>query len=402
MSQEFFSEAVRRNPYDLYAHLRRDGAVLHIPQVDLWMLLDYDDVKRALGDHEVFSSRASRTGPQGSLNWMIFYNPPRHTKLRALVSKAFTPRMISELEPRIRKLSRELLAAVVHRGHMDLVADYSAQLPMLVIAEMLGIPVEDRATFRRWTEAILTLSDTVSGGENATDATQHFAAASIEMSAYLDQLIKHQESQGTVDEGVNLLLRLSQAEIDGQRLTSADMLGFFQLLLLAGSETTTNLINNAVLCQIEHPDQAELVRRQPELLTDLIEETLRYRSPVQAVFRMTTEDVVLQGRTIPANSLVLPMIGAANRDSVHFDQPERFNVRREPNAHLAFGHGVHFCLGAALARLEARIALADLHQQFSNLELAGSEPWEPRRAFHVHGPSSLPVRFERPTFTTAL
>jgi cytochrome P450 len=310
--------------------------------------------------------------------------------------------MIAELEPRIRKLSRELLSSAIGRGQMDLVADYSAPLPMLVIAEMLGIPAEDRAIFRRWTEAILTLSDTVSGGENAAQAGQHFAAASVEMSDYLERLIERQRSEDVDDEGVNLLGRLSQAEIDGERLTSGDVLGFFQLLLLAGSETTTNLINNAVLCQIEHPDEAELVRRQPELVTGLIDETLRYRSPVQAVFRTTTEEVELQGRTIPARSLVLPMIGAANRDAKHFENPEIFNVRREPNSHLAFGHGVHFCLGAALARLEARIALADLHQQFSNLALADSEPWEPRRAFHVHGPSKLRVRFQRPTFTTAL
>ena len=192
----------------------------------------------------------------------------------------------------------------------------------------------------------------------------------------------------------DLLSRLVEAEVDGERLTDDEILGFFQLLLLAGSETTTNLINNAMLSFIEHPDQYARLQSTPDLIPSAIEEVLRYRSPVQAVFRKTTRTVALHGQTIPEGSLVLPMIGSANRDPKLFAEPDRFDVTREPNPHIAFGHGPHFCLGAPLARLEARIALQDLLARLDNVRLASEEPWEPREALHVYGPSCLPIVFE--------
>jgi cytochrome P450 len=193
--------------------------------------------------------------------------------------------------------------------------------------------------------------------------------------------------------GDDLLTRLVQAEVDGERLTHAETVGFFQLLLLAGSETTTNLVNNAVLCFVENPDQLAHLRERPDLLPSAIEEVLRYRSPLHWMYRLTTREVEMHGRTIPARKLVLAMIGSANHDPKQFRDPERFDITRDPNPHLAFGHGNHFCMGAPLARLEARIALGDLLERLTEIRLASPDPWEPRRGLHVHGPSRLPIRF---------
>lgn len=191
----------------------------------------------------------------------------------------------------------------------------------------------------------------------------------------------------------DLLTHLVEAEVDGERLTQEEILGFVQLLLVGGQETTANLINNAVLCFIEYPDQLARLRTAPDLLMSTIEEVLRYRSPVQWMPRVTTRDVEMHGQVIPHGKLVLLMIGSANRDPTHFYNADRFEITREPNPHLAFGHGIHSCLGAPLARLEARIALADFLERFCEFELADDEPWEPRKALHVHGPSRLPIRF---------
>jgi cytochrome P450 len=256
---------------------------------------------------------------------------------------------------------------------------------------MLGIPAADRPRFTRWNDVLLDMSYTIPGdaGETAAAAVEAFAATTVEMDAYLVALLDERRAAPRDD----LLTRLAQAEVDGERLTRAEILGFFQLLLLAGQETTTNLINNAVLCLLGHPDQLARLRADPGLLPSAVEEVLRFRSPLQWMYRVTTREVDLHGRAVPAGKLVLAMIGSANRDPRAFPDAARFDVTRDPNPHLAFGHGIHFCLGAPLARLEARIALADLLSRLDGLALASDEPWEPRRGLHVHGPTRLPVRF---------
>jgi cytochrome P450 len=191
----------------------------------------------------------------------------------------------------------------------------------------------------------------------------------------------------------DLLTRLVEAEVDDERLGDDEILAFFQLLLLAGHETTTNLIGNAVVSLLDHPDELARLRRDPELVPSAVEEVLRFRTPVQAAFRVTTREVEMHGQTIPAGAMVLAWIGSANRDPAHFDDPARFDVGRDPNPHVAFGHGIHFCVGAPLARLEGRIALAALLDRLTDLRHAGDGRWEPRQAFHVHGPSRLPIRF---------
>ena len=382
---QLFSDEIRRNPYPLYDQLRACSPALRVPPpFDAWMLFDYESVKRALNDHDTFSSRVP--APQ----WFIFFDPPVHTKLRNLISQAFTPRMIAGLEPRIRELSRELLAGTRSSGEMDLAAEYSIPLPMKVIAGIIGIPLADWARYRRWTDIILTLSYSRNGDAAAERSLADFRAVTAEMDAYLAGMIEARLMSPRDD----LLTRLIQAEVNGERLSRQEILGFFQLLIVAGQETTTNLINNAMLCLCEYPDQMARLRASPELLTSAIEEVLRFRSPFQWIMRTPRREVEIHGQTIKPGELVLAVMGSANRDPRQFADAGRFDIARDPNPHVAFGHGIHFCLGAALSRMEARIALTDLLARFGQFELAGDGAWEPRPALNVHGPARLAVRVE--------
>lgn len=376
-----FSEEMRRDPFPIYQRMRSASPLYFEPQTGLWMIFDYESVKWALTDHETFSSRH---GP----DWIVFTDPPRHTKLRALISKAFTPRSIASLEPRIAQLSRGLLNELKDRSQFDLVADYSMPLPIMVIAEMLGIPLEDRPRFARWNDIVLKMSYTIGRrDQEAMAAYADFCSATQEMSDYLRAL----QTKRLHDPKDDLLTRLWQAEMDGQRLTHEEVLAFFQGLLLAGSETTTHLITNAILCFIEHPDQLKRVRQNMDLLPSAIEEVLRHRSPLQWMYRITKRDVQLHSQTIAAGKMVLPIIGSANRDEKVFQNPEQFDVTRNPNPHIAFGHGIHFCMGTPLARLESKIALTDLLGRTENLRLTSDDPWQPRKGLHVHSPAQLPI-----------
>jgi cytochrome P450 len=382
---DIFSDEIRRNPYPLYSQMRASSPLLRVPPpFDAWMIFDYEGVKWALNDHEAFSSRVPAP------KWFIFFDPPTHTKLRTLISQAFTPRMVASLEPGIRKLSRQLLDQIIERSEIDLAEDFSVPLAMKVIAGMIGIPLADWTRYRRWSDVILRLSYTRSGGEEAESAMRDFTAVTAEMDAYLADMIELRRIARQDD----LLTRLIEAEVDGQRLSQPEILGFFQLLIVAGQETTTNLIDNAVLCLLENPDQLARLRAAPELLTTAIEEVLRYRSPLQWMMRTPRRDVEVHGQMIPAGSLVLAMMGSANRDPRQFPEADRFHIGRDPNPHVAFGHGIHFCLGAALSRMESKIALSDLLARIKNFELASDQPWEPRAALNVHGPTRLPIRFE--------
>lgn len=383
-----FSPEMRRNPYPLYAQIRSASPVFHFEPTDVFMVLDHEGTKRVLTDHETFGSNVS---PGSSVErWIIFMDPPRHSRLRALVNRAFTAAAVHGLEPRIRELSRTLLDAVAARGELDLVGEYALPLPLMVIAEMLGTPASDWRRLHAWSDVMLGLSLTITGGEEAERAQARYVETTAEMQRYLEPLLDERRTTPRND----LFTRLLQAEVDGERLSVERILGFFQLLLIAGHETTTNLISNAILSLLEHPEERARLDADPTLLPSAIEETLRYRAPVQATFRVTKREVTLHGRTIGEGKLVLPMIGAANRDPAVFADPDRFDVGRTPNPHLAFGHGIHFCIGAPLSRLEAKIALPDILSRLRHLRFASDAPWRPRDALHVHGPSQLLLRFD--------
>ena len=383
-----FDDEMRRNPYPMYDQLRGASPV-HMAAQDLWLVLDYDGVKRTLHDHEAFSSRVG--GTRGvSFEWLMFMDPPRHTKLRAIISRAFTPRSIAALEPRVRELARGLIDAALAKPIVDVEAELAAPLPIMVIGEMLGLPTSEWQRIERWADTIMGLAATIIGTPaDAAAASDAFARASAEMEQYLAE----QVATRRVAPADDLLSRLVQAEVDGEHLTELELLRFFQLLLAAGAETTTNLIDNTLICLADHPGELAKLRAQPALVPSAIEEVLRFRAPGQAMFRATRSDVELGGKTIPVGNMVLALIGAANRDPRQFAEPARFDITREPNPHLAFGHGIHYCLGAALSRLEARVCFEELLPRIATVAYTSSEPWQPRKPFHVHGPASLPLRF---------
>ena len=371
---DLLSDDVRRDPYPVYDRLRAVAPVL--PFGPAWVLLDHASVSRALREPEVFGSEV--VPPTGKApDWLIFTDPPRHGPQRALIAKAFTPRSVAQLEPRIREVARELIGG---RTELELVGDLATPLPMLVIAAMLGIPAADRERFVRWADGINGLSYSAVGGPVAQEMIAAYYHVRDEAEPYVAALVEERRRDPRED----LITRLAHAEIDGVRLTGAELFGFFQLLLAAGTETTTNLIANSILCAAEHGVPRDIPR--------FVEEVVRYRTPAQIMFRQTKQAVELHGVTIPRDAFVLVAVGAANRDPAAFAEPNRFDPTRDPNPHVGFGHGIHYCIGAALARLEARVVLEELFALGAPV-LAGNEPWTPRKALHVLGPTALPVAF---------
>lgn len=389
-----FSPEIRQNPYPMYLNMRKNQPVLFVPDLGVWSVFRFDDVKTVLSNHNLFSSQygqppapdagaAAQARGQSSL---ITTDPPRHTQIRSLVNRAFTPRAVAALEPRIEAIANELLDNVIESGQIDLVQDLSYPLPVIVIAEMLGIPAKDRDRFKHWSDEVVASADNVVGGQSTDSRSVH-----EEMNAYFRGVIAQRRAAPQED----LISALLAAEIENEHLTEGDILSLCWLLLVAGNETTTNLIGNAVRTFVEHPAEMQRLRENPDLLPGAIEEVLRFRSPVQAMFRIAKEDVELCGQTIPAGRRVVAWIGSANRDEDKFPDAERFDLTRSPNPHIAFGHGVHFCLGAPLARLEAKVALAVVLRRLHELERSDDNPLAPARGFIVHGVTNLPLRFTR-------
>jgi len=398
-----FLKMQRSNPYPLYWLLRRAQPVLRIGRYDLCFASRYDDVKKVLSDYENFSSdfrRAFRPGEeldQSSKISLIASDPPVHSKLRGLVTKAFTPRAVASLETRIGVLTHELLDGVAGAGRMDLVQDLAYPLPVMVIAEMLGVPASDRGQFKVWSDKVVRSADEIFSSTQDAQRTQPEADAPLgagEMGAYFKTIIAERRANPQDD----LISGLVAAEMDGEKLSEWDLLDFCSLLLVAGNVTTTNLITNAVMVLLEHKDALEAVRANPALLPDALEEVLRFRSPVQFMFRVSSAETELGGRLLPPNQRVIALIGSANRDEAQFENANRFDISRKPNRHIAFGVGVHYCLGAPLARLEAKVVLNILLQRLPNLARSNSGALPPTDGVILHGVKSLPVRWDvRPT-----
>lgn len=397
----------RRNPYPLYWLLRRVQPVLHFSRYDLWFATRYDDVKKVLSDYEHFSSdfrRAFRPGEeldQSSKISLIASDPPVHTKLRGLMTKAFTPKAVASLEGRIGKLTHDLLDQVDVAGQMDLVQDLAYPLPVMVIAEMLGVPAADRGQFKVWSDAVVRSADDIFSTAQDAQGNRTGSDAPLgagEMGRYFAEIIAQRRSFPQND----LISGLVAAELDGEKLSEWDLLDFCSLLLVAGNVTTTNLISNAVLLFLQHRNALEAVRDDPSLLPDAIEEVLRFRSPVQFMFRISSTETELGGRTVPPDQRVIALIGSANRDESQFENANRFDITRKPNRHIAFGQGVHYCLGAPLARLEAKVALNILLERLPNLARSRSGALPPTDGVILHGVKNLPVRWDaRPKVVAA-
>ncbi len=372
------------DPFPGYERMRKSQPVFRDPQSGAWHVFRYDDVQRVLSEHVTFSSRMGGENPSetGQLfaASLINTDPPRHRQLRSLVTQAFTPRAVEALAPRIAEITDELLAPVVSAGAMDLIADLAYPLPVIVIAELMGIPAGDRDRFKTWSDAIVSQTRPAANERHHDDANR-------EMADYFLGMIEERRRRP----GNDLISRLLAAQIEGEYLSVVELLGFCSLLLVAGNETTTNLIGNAVLCFSEHPGTIPRLAAEPSLLPEAVEEVLRYFSPVQSMYRVSAADTTIGEHQIPAGSPLVAWIGSANRDEKHFLHPDVFDVGRTPNRHLAFGQGIHFCLGAPLARLEARIELQTVIDCLPGLALAPGTHLERMDSTIIYGLKKLPV-----------
>jgi cytochrome P450 len=387
---ELMSPELRLNPFPLYAMMRENSPVFYLPDNDLWLVFRYEDVKTVLNDHKHFTNQHGAAHPNPERdpvieNSMISQDPPRHTQLRGLVSKAFTPKAIADLEGRIREVTNQLLDQVIERGNMELAEDLTIPLPVVVIAELLGVHPKDRTQFKRWSDHIIASADSFVTGHVEPEHQK----SKDEMYAYFRGVMAERQQHPQND----LISQLLQVDVDGQRLSSEEVLSFCWLLLVGGNETTTSLLGNTIVTLLEHPDVLARLRAHPELIPQAIEEVLRYRSPAQSMFRVVKAEITLSGQTLKPGQRVVALIGSANRDPEAFPEPDKFDIDRNPNPHIAFGHGIHFCLGAPLARLEGKVALQIILERLQDLERANDEPLEPMRGILVMGPARLPLRF---------
>ncbi len=381
---DVFSAEFQEDPFPAYARLRRDAPVYREPRYGAYVLTRFDDVLEALKDPATFSSAAGpapRGGGLANLPALPATDPPHHDQLRALVNRAFTPRRVAAAEPRVRQLTRERMDALPDDG-FDLVPALSIPLPVFVIAEMLGVDPEHRDDFRRWSDAFVGLLE--------QPPTPELLASAHELVDYFRGLAEERRREPKDD----LVSALVHAEIDGRRLSQAELDGFFIVLLVAGNETTTNLISNQLNLLATRPDLWKQLREDRSRVPAALEETVRFDGPVQNLGRETTRDVTVAGVDIPAGSRVILSFGAANRDPAAFADPDQYLPERTEGRHLGFGFGVHFCLGAGLARLEGRIALDALLDRYSEIAPAPEAP-QRLRSMVIRGFESLPLEVRR-------
>jgi cytochrome P450 len=399
---DLWGQATRNNPHPLYKQMRENDPAFRV--IDglnqtVWFFTRYDDSMTMLKDKriikdlrknlpaDVLEKRFAGGDPSGvpemfeAINQhMLNQDPPDHTRLRTLVHRAFTPARVRDLQPRIEEIADALLDAMQNKTEGDLITDYALPLPITVISEMLGVPVEDRDKFRHWTQVIL------SGSMESMTSIMEFVQ-------YMNDMIEVRREDDTGD----ILSALVHAEEAGDKLDHMELLSMIFLLLVAGHETTVNLIANATLTLLEYPEQLKKLRENPDLIGSTIEEVLRFQGPVDATLnRWAAEAIKLDdGRVIEAGDVILPLLLGANRDPDIFENPNMFDISRDPNPHLAFGHGIHFCLGAPLARMEGAIGVSKLLERFPQLSL-NTEPktlqWGP--SIVLRSLAALPLRYQ--------
>ena len=399
--------------YDWFEVMRNSQPVWLDESSGCWHVFRYEEVNNVITDHNLFSSeRRQRAFPRSRNTTiadtsaqngrkrqvgrsLLVMDPPQHRQYRNLVTPSFSPRALSRLSERIATITQELLDQVRSTGRMDVVTDIAYPLPTIVIAEMLGVPTSDRPLFKHWADGLLSrqLSDAefFKPEEEQRDnpEMQHLTRIFEEMSDYFEAMLEDRRRQPRDD----MMSELLAAEVDGEHLSMDDAISFCILLLLAGHVTTTNLLGQAIRCFDEHPDALEQLRKQPELMPGAIEEVLRYASPVWRLGRTPKTDVTIEGVTIPADSVVFGWLASANRDERQFPEPERFDITRHTHRHIAFGHGIHFCIGAPLSRLETSIALPMMVEQLPGLHVVHDQPLELFEGRVLFGFKRLPITF---------
>lgn len=367
------------DPYPTYRRLREEAPVFWSERMNGWVVTRYDDVLRTFSDPQhfrnggrfepVFDALPSEVHAEFApmrrhfMHGIIGADPPDHTRMRALVQKAFTPRALEAMRAPVQTIVDELLAACAGRDEIDVVRDLANPLPVLVIARMMGVPPEMGPQFKRWSDEVMRFQ---SAGRASLDEMRISHRALFEFRAALEELF----AQRRADPRDDIVTALVQAEEAGDRLSQEELLATCVTLLVAGHETTTNLIANGLLALLRHPEQMAALRKDPGLMGTAVEEMLRYDTSLQRNRRIVGEDIELGGMPLRTGQFVMQVIGAANRDPAVFAEPDRFDITRSPNPHIAFGRGIHFCLGAPLARIEAPIALAALLERFPRMHLA--------------------------------
>jgi cytochrome P450 len=386
-----YSYAIHEDPYPTYARLRESAPLYHNAERGFWALSRHADVAAVFRDSTRFSSAngvtldPSASGPNAHETMsFLAMDPPRHGRMRALVSKGFTPRRVLELEPRIREITRRHLTTALDRDEFDFVGDFAAKVPMDVISQLMGVPQPDRDEIRRLADLVMHRD------EGMHDVPRAGMDAALTLVEYYRDMVE-QRRRGPTDDLTSALL---DAEIDGDHLSPMEIIGFMFLMVVAGNETTTKLLGNAWYWAWLHPDERAKPFTAPTHITPWVEETLRYDTSTQMLARTTTVDVELHGEPVPAGARVLLLIGSANRDPAVFDDPDRYDLDRDTSNLLSFGVGRHFCLGASLARLEATVVLAELVDRVADYEIDEART----KRFHsvnVRGFASLPTRVTR-------
>jgi len=386
----FFTKEFTQNPYPVYAKLRESDPVFKVmfPHGEFgWIVTRYEDAVEVLKDQRFSKDVAKRYGPENQtvfVNNMLFSDPPDHRRLRGLVQKAFTPKLIADMRSHIQDIADDLLNNIGSRDKMNLIDEYAFPLPIIVISEILGVPLEDQDKFRVWSNSIIDAS--------SSDHAEMFEQHAKEFTEYLtDWFAKVRENPGT-----DLISQLVIAEESGQQLSENELLGVVSLLIIAGHETTVNLIGNGVLALLEHPEQRDLLIQKPELIHNAIEEMLRYNGPVEfSTSRWALEDVEFRGQSIAKGELVIVALDSANRDADKFQDADIFDITRDKSSHLAFGKGIHLCLGAPLARLEGEIAINTLLARYPEIQLqtdVNELEWRP--GMIVRGVKEIPVQLK--------
>ncbi len=381
------SHALQDDPYPVYRELRDTKPVWRVDDLDFWAISRHADVKSALLRPGLFSSMRSLDGsdPSARIPMIVIMDPPHHDELRSLVSRAFTPRRIADLSRRIREITSGLIDDFIETGSCDLWRDLSAPLPTIVIAELLGVPAKDREMFKEKSTAIATRVGPAMKLESAAELDGSHPV--IELAVYLAKVFEEKRRSPQDD----LMSALLAADVDGRRLSQEELVGFAVLILIAGNETTTNLISNAVVLLDRYRDQRELLVGDPSRIERAVEEFLRFESPVQGIERIATEDVTMGAERVRRGDKVFLMLGSANRDERAIENADRFDVGRDPNPHLGFGLGAHFCLGASLARLETRIACEEILRRMPDYRVSG--PIQRLYSGAFRGLLSLPLEF---------
>ena len=378
------SDEVATDPYAVYRRLRERDPIHRMRLIDAWVLTRYEHADAVLRDHKRFSAEDRRFHDVG-LTTMLDIDPPDHTRLRALVSRAFTPRSVLRWEGRVQEIADRLLDAVAGHDRFDLMGALGYPLPVTVIAEMLGVPAEDMDRFEGWSNDIALIVEPI-----LTPAqVEAVRRATEELFAYFETIVEARQREPRED----IVSALLAAEEEGDKLTREELLSTMLLILVAGNETTRNLIGNGMLALLRHPDQLQRLRDAPDLLEPAVDELLRYDSPVQLDGRVVREDLEIGGKRLRAGQKVIALLGAANRDPAAFENPEALDIRREQKSHLSFGRGIHYCLGASLALLEARIAFRGLLDRFASIRLADEPSY--RDGIVLRGVESLWIEVEQ-------